>query len=75
MILQAQIIEENGEPKFAVLPYQSYQTLAKELDGFDSIEDFLDYVQLLKTKSENTRWFTRDEVWQELGLNEPNKAS
>ena len=75
MILKAQIIEENGEPKFAVLPYQSYQALAKELDGFDSIEDFLDYVQLVKTKSENTRWFTRDEVWQELGLSDSSKTS
>ena len=70
MILQAQIIEENGEPKFAVLPYQSYQTLASELAEFDSLEDFLDYVHLLKTKVENKQWFTRDQVWQDLGLND-----
>ena len=70
MTLQAQIIEENGEPKFAVLPYQSYQTLANELADFDSLEDFLDYVHLLKTKAENTRWLTRKQVWQELGVSE-----
>ena len=70
MTLRAQIIEENGEPKFAVLPYQSYQTLANELTEFDSLEDFLDYVQILRTKSENKRWLTRDQVWQDLGLNE-----
>lgn len=70
MTLPAQIIEENGEPKFAVLPYQAYQTLANELAEFDSLEDFLDYVNLLKTKAENTRWLTRNQVWQELGLND-----
>ncbi len=68
MTLQAQIIEENGEPKFAVLPYQSYQALVHELADFDTLEDFIDYVHLLKTKAENTRWYTRDEVWKELGL-------
>lgn len=68
MTLQAQIIEENGEPNFAVLPYQSYQTLANELTDFDSLEDFLDYVQILKTKAETSKWLTRDQVWQELGL-------
>jgi len=75
MILQAQIIEEAGQPKFAVLPYQAYQALANELADFDSVEDFLDYVHLLKTKAENTRWLTRDQVWQELGLNESDAPS
>ncbi|GAB2596164.1 prevent-host-death family protein [Spirosoma areae] len=75
MTLQAQIIEEEGKPKFAVLPYESYQALAKELADFDTLEDFLDYVHLLKTKAENTRWLSRDQVWQELGLNESDKAS
>lgn len=70
MILQAQIIEEDGEPKFAVLPFRSYQTLANELTDFDSLEDFFDYVQLLKTKAETTRWHTREQVWKELGLSE-----
>ncbi len=75
MTLQAQIIEEEGQPKFAVLPYAAYQALAEELTDFDSVEDFLDYVHLLKTKAENSRWFTRDQVWQELGLNESDAAS
>ncbi|MGA0555861.1 prevent-host-death family protein [Larkinella sp. VNQ87] len=70
MTLKAQIIEENGEPKFAVLPYATYQTLAAELEDFDSLEDFLDYVHLIKTKSETKKWHSRDEVWKELGLEE-----
>jgi hypothetical protein len=70
MTLQAQIIEENGQPKFAVLPYESFKNLANQLEGFDSLEDYLDYVEILKTKSENKRWLTRDQVWQELGLDD-----
>lgn len=54
MTLQAQIIEENGVPEFAVLPYQSYQTLANELGGFASLGGFLDYVH--SSKIQVTRW-------------------
>ena len=74
MTLQAQIIEEEGQPKFAVLPYESYQALAKELTDFDSLEDFMDYVHILKTKAENPHWLTRDQAWQELGLDESDKS-
>ena len=70
MTLKAQIIEENGEPKFAVLPYQAYQSLAAELADYDTLEDFLDYLHLLKAKAEAQQWHTRDEVWKELGLKE-----
>jgi hypothetical protein len=52
MTLKAQIIEENGEPKFAVLPYQAYQSLEAELADYDTLEDFLDYLHLLKAKAE-----------------------
>ena len=68
MTLNAQIIEENGEPKFAVLPFQDYQVLAAELAKFDTIEDFLDYVHLVKSRSEIKTWHSRNEVWHELGL-------
>lgn len=68
MTLKAQIIEEDGEPKFAVLPYKPFQNLANELTDFDTIEDFLDYLRLLKAKAETKQWHMRDEVWKELGL-------
>ncbi|GGN08023.1 hypothetical protein GCM10010967_49570 [Dyadobacter beijingensis] len=39
MNLHAQIIEEDGKPKFAVLPIGEYETLINELSEFDSLED------------------------------------
>ena len=56
----AQIINNtsNGAPEFAVLPYNEFVALlrmkAKE-EGFDSVEDFLDYhdaVEVLQTDTE-----------------------
>ena len=51
MTLPVQIIEENGGLKFAVLPYQSYQTLAHELANFDSFEDFFRLCPTIKGES------------------------
>lgn len=68
MSLNAQIIEEDGVPKFAVLPYPAFQELTNALVDFDSVEDFMDYLHLLQAKTNTKRWYSRDEVWQELGL-------
>ncbi len=68
MSLNAQIIEENGEPKFAVLPYTAFQELTEALAEFDSLEDFLDYLRLLQAKAETKSWHSRDEIWPQLGL-------
>ncbi|MBC7891355.1 MAG: XRE family transcriptional regulator, partial [Sphingobacteriaceae bacterium] len=37
--MKAQLIEENGAPRFTVLPYS--ERFSKELEAFDSLEDFL----------------------------------
>ncbi|MCF0042504.1 prevent-host-death family protein [Dyadobacter fanqingshengii] len=68
MNLHAQIIEESGRPKFAVLPIDEYESLLKELSEFDSIEDLADYLKAVKIKSENKNWHSLDQVKAELGL-------
>lgn len=68
MNLHAQIIEESGKPKFAVLPIQEYESLLKELSEFDSIEDLADYLIAVKIQSENKSWHSLDEVKAELGI-------
>ncbi|SKC11310.1 prevent-host-death family protein [Dyadobacter psychrophilus] len=68
MNLHAQIIEESGKPKFAVLPIAEYESLLNELSDFDSIEDLADYLRAIKIKSENKTWHTLDDVKAELGI-------
>ncbi|MCF2495851.1 prevent-host-death family protein [Dyadobacter chenhuakuii] len=68
MNLHAQIIEESGKPKFAVLPIDKYESLVKELADFDSIEDLADYLRAIKVKSENKFWHSLNDVKAELGI-------
>ncbi|MCF0051397.1 prevent-host-death family protein [Dyadobacter sp. LJ53] len=68
MNLHAQIIEESGKPKFAVLPIAEYESLLNELSDFDSIEDLADYLTATKIKSENKTWHTLNDVKAELGI-------
>jgi len=68
MNLHAQIIEESGKPKFAVLPIQEYELLINELSEFDNIEDLADYLKALKVKSETKIWHKLEDVKSQLGL-------
>lgn len=68
MTLNAQIIQAEGKPKFAVIGFEEYEALQESLASFDSFEDFLDYMHALKTRNETTSWHTLDEVKSELGL-------
>ncbi|MCF0065504.1 prevent-host-death family protein [Dyadobacter chenwenxiniae] len=68
MNLHAQIIEESGKPKFAVLPIAEYESLLNELSDFDSIEDLADYLRAIKIKTENKTWHTLNDVKAELGI-------
>ncbi|WP_019989305.1 type II toxin-antitoxin system prevent-host-death family antitoxin [Rudanella lutea] len=68
MNLQVQIIQSEGEPKFAVMDYNEYKALQEGLESFDTIEDFVDYMYAIKSKNETTSWHSLDEVKRELGL-------
>ncbi|GAB3501093.1 hypothetical protein GCM10027341_27420 [Spirosoma knui] len=68
MTLNAQIIQSEGKPKFAVITYEEYQALEKSLASFDSLEDFFDYVHALNVKNETTTWHSLEEVKKEIGL-------
>lgn len=68
MTLNAQIIQAEGKPKFAVIGFEEYEALQECLASFDTLEDFLDYMYALKVKSETTSWHTLNEVKSELGL-------
>jgi hypothetical protein len=68
MNLNAKIIEENGKPKFAVLPIGEYEALLNELSEFDSLEDLSDYLTAVKAKAETKTWHSLEEVKAQLGI-------
>ena len=68
MTLQAQIIKEDDQPKFAVISYKDYASLEELLRGFDSVEDLTDFLYLQKVKRENKAWVSHEEMKKELGL-------
>lgn len=68
MNLNAQIIEENGKPKFAMLPIQEYETLLRELSGFESLEDLADYMSAVRITAEIKNWHSLEEVKKQLGI-------
>lgn len=64
MDLHAQIIKENGKPKFAVLLIEEYDDLMELLSGFDTLEGLSDYFMALKTKT----WHSLEDVKAQLGI-------
>ncbi|GAB4026074.1 prevent-host-death family protein [Spirosoma koreense] len=68
MTLNAQIIQSEGKPTFAVIPFEEYQALQQSLSSFDSLEDFVDYIHALNVKNDTTTWHTLEDVQKELGL-------
>lgn len=68
MTLNTQMVEAEGKPTFAVIGIDEYEALQESLVSFDTREDFLDYMQALKTRNETTSWHTLNEVKKELGL-------
>ena len=68
MNLNAQIIEENGKPKFALLPIGEYEALLSELSEFESLEDLSDYLTAVKAKEETKTWHSLEDVKSQLGI-------
>ncbi|MET7255520.1 prevent-host-death family protein [Dyadobacter jiangsuensis] len=68
MNLHAQIIKENGEAKFAVLPIEIYDALRTVLSEFDSFEDFSDCLMAMNTKAETKTWHSLDDVKLQLQI-------
>ena len=66
--IQAQILKEDNQPKFAVISYKDYASLEELLRGFDSVEDLTDFLYLQKVKKENSEWVSHEEMKKELGL-------
>ncbi len=51
MLDQVQVLEENGQAKFAVIPFAEYLSLKELLSDEEKLNDYLDYLHMQKVKA------------------------
>ncbi|MCB0113790.1 MAG: hypothetical protein KDD84_06860 [Caldilineaceae bacterium] len=68
MLEKVQIIREDEEAKFAVIPYAEYLQIRELLADEEKLEDYLDYLHAQKVKYEAKSWHTLQAVKESLGL-------
>lgn len=51
----AQILKEDDQAKFAVIPFADYQELKDLLNNPDRLADYLDYLHMQQVKARNPR--------------------
>lgn len=52
--MSVQIIEKNGKPEWAIIPYDDYQKLYEALEDAEDIQDIEDHVRALREGAEIT---------------------
>jgi hypothetical protein len=70
MLDNVQIIKENDQAKFAVIPFAEYVQLKEMLADPDRLADYLDYLHMQQVKQQNNRRLTLAEVKAQLTLDE-----
>jgi hypothetical protein len=71
MLETAQIIQEQGQAKFAVIEFQEYLQIKELLSNIEKLQDYLDYLHIQKVKQQQTNrpMKTLAQVKEELNLN------
>lgn len=54
MFETAQIIQESGQAKFAVIEFAEYQQVKELLSDAEKLEDYLDYLHIQKVKRQDS---------------------
>ena len=62
MLEQVQVLEENGQAKFAVIPFAEYLSLKELLSDEEKLNDYLDYLHMQKVKARSVRRVSLAEV-------------
>jgi hypothetical protein len=68
MLEHVQIIEEQGQAKFAVIDFEEYLSIKALLSEPDKLEDYLDYLHMQAIKKESSKRLTLAEVKQACNL-------
>jgi hypothetical protein len=67
MFLQeAQFINKNNAPKFAIIDFKEYTNVKNLLSDTEKLEDYLDYLHIQKTKAKSKKSFSFEEAKKEL---------
>ena len=53
MLDNVQVITENGEAKFAVIPFAAFEAIQALLSNEEKLADYLDYLDMQKVKEHN----------------------
>ncbi len=69
MLENVQIIQENGQNKFAVIDFQEFVLVKDLLSNAEKLEDYLDYlhIQAVKKQDTSTR-LSFEDVIQQLNI-------
>ncbi len=65
---QVQILQENGQNKFAVIAYDEFCQLKHLLSSEEQLEDLMDLLHMQKIKNKQEPRMDFEEVKKELGL-------
>ena len=68
MLDQVQIIKDQDEARFAVIPYEDYLFLRDLLNDQEKLADYLDYLHVQQVKAESSVRYSLEEVKRMLGL-------
>jgi hypothetical protein len=68
MLDQVQVIKENEQAKFAVIPYEDYLFLRELLIDEEKLADYLDYLHIQKVKNSTRLHFSLADIKKELAL-------
>jgi hypothetical protein len=61
-----QIIQDQGEAKFAVIDFQEFTFIKEILNDYDKLQDYLDYLHMQKIKQQETSCHSLEEVKMRL---------
>jgi hypothetical protein len=68
MLDEVQVIKENDQAKFAVIPFEEYLFLKELLSNEEKLADYLDYLHIRRVKEQSQARFSLAEVKQALAL-------
>jgi len=68
MLEQVQILEQNGDAKFAVISFDEYVALRALLSDEEKLADYLDYLHAQNVKAQDSERHTLAEVRAVLEL-------
>jgi hypothetical protein len=68
MFDHVQVIKEDEQAKFAVIPFEEYLFLRDLLTDEEKLADYLDYLHIQKVKNSTQQHFSLADIKKELAL-------